>query len=135
MVDPRQAEALQLAMGHGSISLAMRNPLDRYPVDVDATVLSEGRLAKLGSALTPSVFATKKDSAASAEGKTIKIISTTGKDSLGQEDSGEVLYLGEKRKANSSPQWAVTVIRGHNVSEEELEIAKREFVPQTDAEK
>jgi len=115
MVDPRQAEALQLAMGHGSISLAMRNPLDRYPVNVDATVLSEGRLAKLGSAPTPSVFASKKDR-------------------IGQGSSDGTVFLGDQRQANLSPQWGVTVIRGRDVSEEELEIAKREFIPQTDAE-
>jgi len=33
LVDPRQAEALQLASGHGTIALALRNPMDMAVVD------------------------------------------------------------------------------------------------------
>ena len=55
MVDSKQAEALQLAMEHGTISLAMRNPKDAHLVDRDATLLSEGRLAQLAEILAPTV--------------------------------------------------------------------------------
>lgn len=55
MVDSKQAEALQLAMEHGAISLAMRNPKDARVVDRDATLLSEGRLAQLAEILAPTV--------------------------------------------------------------------------------
>jgi len=53
MVDSRQAEALQLAIEHGSISLAMRNPSDIDTAMSDATLLSEGKLAQLAQLLSP----------------------------------------------------------------------------------
>jgi pilus assembly protein CpaB len=55
MVDSKQAEALQLAMEHGNISLALRNPNDSEKIDRDATLLSQGRLAQLAELLDPSV--------------------------------------------------------------------------------
>lgn len=55
MVDSRQAEALQLAMEHGEISLAMRNPSDDDTAISDATLLSEGKLAQLAQLLAPKV--------------------------------------------------------------------------------
>lgn len=58
MVDANQAEALQLGMEHGQISLAMRNPRDEEKGDQDATLLSEGRLAQLAKLLDPTVNAT-----------------------------------------------------------------------------
>ncbi|MEX0655094.1 MAG: Flp pilus assembly protein CpaB [Phycisphaeraceae bacterium] len=42
LVDPKQAQVLQLAMAHGSVSLAMRNPLDgEKPTTPVTTWLSE----------------------------------------------------------------------------------------------
>jgi len=58
MVDANQAEALQLGMEHGQISLAMRNPRDEEKGDQDATLLSEGRLAQLAKLLDPTVNVT-----------------------------------------------------------------------------
>ena len=58
MVDANQAEALQLGMEHGQISLAMRNPRDELKGDQDATLLSEGRLAQLAKLLDPTVNVT-----------------------------------------------------------------------------
>ncbi|MBI4558841.1 MAG: Flp pilus assembly protein CpaB [Candidatus Hydrogenedentes bacterium] len=55
MVDSNQAEALQLAMEYGVITLAMRNPHDSAPVDEDATLLSGGRLAQYARLLDPMV--------------------------------------------------------------------------------
>jgi len=62
MVDSRQAEALQLAMEHGAISLAMRNPKDTDFADRDATLLSEGRLAQLAEILAPTVSTNEEHS-------------------------------------------------------------------------
>jgi pilus assembly protein CpaB len=41
MVNPRQAEALQLAMKHGTLSLGMRNPLDATGGNRKPTVLAD----------------------------------------------------------------------------------------------
>ncbi|MEX0745878.1 MAG: Flp pilus assembly protein CpaB [Phycisphaeraceae bacterium] len=56
MVDSEQAKALQLALEHGTVTLAMRNPLDGEAVARDATVLSGGRLAQLATMLDPNAL-------------------------------------------------------------------------------
>lgn len=61
LVDSRQAEALQLAVKFGAISLAMRNPTDHLMIDTDATLLSEGRLARLAEIMGPAVMSNDKD--------------------------------------------------------------------------
>jgi len=136
MVDSRQAEALQLAMENGHISLAMRNPLDKRPVDVDATVLSQGRLAKLGSLLTPSVAAQESNGwleardvvslAADSEGPNLAdqdVFSEQSKSSTHLRKLFAGDWSVEDRGTKLSPQWEVTVIRGREVTEEVLDVA------------
>lgn len=55
MVDSKQAEALQLGVQQGNISLAMRNPADVAVANSDATLLAEGQLAQLAKILAPKV--------------------------------------------------------------------------------
>lgn len=55
LVNTKQAEALQLAMKFGQISLTMRNPSDEDTVDDEATLLSEGIMAELATLLGTSV--------------------------------------------------------------------------------
>jgi pilus assembly protein CpaB len=120
MVDPKQAEALQLATENGMISLALRNPLDKGPVDTEATVLSQGRLAQLGSAMTTAVMAGSEGVGTSApptsgptSGPGVK---TEGaKVSLQKEGSGET-------PSKSRESWPVTVIRGSQVEQEDLDM-------------
>ncbi|KPK86351.1 MAG: hypothetical protein AMJ81_01530 [Phycisphaerae bacterium SM23_33] len=57
LVSPKQAEALQLAASNGTLSLAMRNPLDVASTDKRATVLSELSdefLSRLAEMIQPS---------------------------------------------------------------------------------
>jgi pilus assembly protein CpaB len=51
LLDPAQAQALQLAQERGVISLAMRNPMDRVAVDAEPTMLRDlvGLNARLAS--------------------------------------------------------------------------------------
>jgi pilus assembly protein CpaB len=111
MVDTRQAEALQLAMDFGKITLAMRNPLDQRAGDSDAMVLSQGRLAMAGELLGPSVFRSGGDAN-----------SQDPNQSTSEAASAEQLsrLFGEGK---GSPQWQVTVIRGKDVKEEVVEIS------------
>jgi Flp pilus assembly protein CpaB len=105
MVDTRQAEALQLAMDSGKISLAMRNPLDQKTVDTEGMVLSQGRLSMTGELLSPSVYAA---SAADANGAS---------ENTAAENAEQLNRLfGEGLRG--SPQWEMTVIRGKEVKEE-----------------
>lgn len=57
LVTPKQAEALQLALQFGKISFAMRNPQDEETFRQEVTLLSQGRLAQMGSILGASVDA------------------------------------------------------------------------------
>ena len=102
MVDSKQAEALQLAVTYGRISLAMRNPLDKSPIDSEATLLSQGRLAKLGSALNPTDL--------TAQGEKDQM--------MGEPPETKEVLPPEK------PSWSMTVIRGTDVKEQDLVIQK-----------
>jgi hypothetical protein len=42
----KQAEALQLAIGNGSITLSIRNPLDKNEFDEYPSILNKGRLTR-----------------------------------------------------------------------------------------
>jgi pilus assembly protein CpaB len=59
LVDTKQAEALQLAQENGTITLSIRNPVDKKEFDEDPTVLKKGKLTTGGTDLTASV---KKES-------------------------------------------------------------------------
>ena len=106
MVDPKQAEALQLATENGMISLALRNPLDKSPVDTEATVLSQGRLAQLGSAMTTAVLAGSEGVGTSAP-PTGDLTSGPG---------------AQEAPSKSRESWPVTVIRGNQVKQEDLDM-------------
>jgi len=108
LVDPEQAEALQLAMENGNISLAVRNPLDKRPVDTDVTVLNENNLASLGSIMEPTVLRHEDNSIDSAK---------ETDDLLGR-----------------SPQWNVTIIRGREITDQGVKVPTDELVP-TDSQK
>jgi pilus assembly protein CpaB len=116
MVDPKQAEALQLAADNGSIALAIRNPLDKNLVDMEATILSQGRLANSGSALTPAVLSVMQ----TEQGLLAR---------QAREDSpsdanipGPQPKPDEEHQIRQSPRWGVSVIRGRETNFEELAI-------------
>lgn len=108
LVDPKQAEALQLASENGSIALAMRNPLDKTPVSPEATVLSRGKLSQLGSLLGANVQSALRD--------------------VGDRDGVEVVPAIAERTTTSvrrePSHWGVTVIRGSRVEEAEVKLAE-----------
>jgi len=127
MVDSRQAEALQLAVDYGQVSLAIRNPLDKSPVDIDATVLSQGRLARLGSELTPAVLAATEtnhllkqpfDANSPAE-------QTEGQDTEGPPKLTPTEVKSYEALSAEKPSWLVTVIRGSEVKQQEIECATK----------
>jgi pilus assembly protein CpaB len=140
MVDPKQAEALQLAMENGSISLSLRNPLDRKMFELEGSVLSEGRLARLGSMLTPTVLPTvPNNQVISAEPKQplstdnpqVQSINTNNSP---QENSitgifGAKMPVPQPQSINKYPirqnsRWGVTVIRGRETKLEEFEASE-----------
>jgi hypothetical protein len=116
MVDSKQAEALQLAADNGSIALAIRNPLDKNKVDMEATILSQGRLANSGSALTSAVLATvqveQDESAEQAQGDS----------PFDMNVPVQKPKSNEEYEIRQSPRWGITVIRGRETKLEELAI-------------
>ncbi len=121
MVDPKQAEALQLATDHGQISLSLRNPLDKSPVDTEATVLSQGRLAQLGSAMTAAVLADEDKTDANEITTTNYLAETdTQTETDTQRISGKRNY--DEISAKGKLSWPVTVIRGTQIQQEDLDM-------------
>ena len=131
MVDPRQAEALQLATNYGSISMAMRNPLDKELVTADATVLSQGRMAKLGSLLAPVVLSDEQKKTlmlharVSEEDTDIPAGADTSVsvDTIQGSSGLDALFGGNEAQAGSSSRWGVSVIRGREATVEELDMS------------
>ena len=106
MVDSQQGEALQLAMEHGVISLALRNPKDTGLVDRDATLLSGGRLAQLAEMLAPTIFSadaqnpSKPDTATEVEQPSVEVVAETPQD------------IRPERTSAATRQFEVAIIRG-----------------------
>ncbi|MAE68056.1 MAG: Flp pilus assembly protein CpaB [Phycisphaeraceae bacterium] len=86
MVDSGQAKTLQLAMEHGAVSLALRNPADDKSATDDATVLRDGKLESFDA-----MFDVFDD---------------------GQEEPEAALMFGDGPEPEQDPVWQTTVIRG-----------------------
>ncbi len=121
MVDNRQAEALQLAMNQGKITLAMRNPLDQKSVESEPMVLSEGKMARLGQLLAPSVFAATPDSNNMLQDPNRAYDPSRITEEQNAEQLRRLFSEGGK-----SGQWEVTVIRGRDVKDEAVAITEEE---------
>ncbi|UCC97448.1 MAG: Flp pilus assembly protein CpaB [Phycisphaerales bacterium] len=129
LVDSKQAEALQLAVDNGSsISLAIRNPLDKSQIHMEGTVLSQGRLADLGSLLTPAVLGPGEKQDALLQQQPIPDIPQQG-----QADNTSATDLPEPQpkpdegyQTRQYPRWGVTVIRGRETKTEELAVSGNE---------
>ncbi len=125
MVDSRQAEALQLAMEHGTVSLALRNPGDEAISDSEATLLAEGKLAQLAELLAPKVSGGERNGQTSSEyeflGSEIRLAATpeSGSSALqplpGTTPAPTAATPGAPADAaHSQRYWEVEVIRGLN---------------------
>jgi len=98
-LDTKQAEALQVAAERGTISVTMRNPLDKMAVDPNPTVINSGKLTRRGDYIDPIVHA--------KGGKVSQPVGGSG--SAGEPESSA---------------WEVKVIRGRKVTDEEIQTKK-----------
>ncbi|MHC4741903.1 MAG: Flp pilus assembly protein CpaB [Planctomycetota bacterium] len=128
MVDPRQAEALQLASGQGTISLALRNPLDTTPVDTEAMVLSQGRLAELGSAMAAAVI-TDETNNGNVEGNEAPENETIFGSAMSTGSDGGTAAAKPASQKNvreavnkGKLSWPVKIIRGTKVQQQDLDL-------------
>lgn len=111
MVDPAQAEGLQLAAEHGRISLAMRNPLDTTEADTKSTVLNQGRLAQSGSTMKSSVLHQNLPERFLGEGF--------------EEGDGSAEGGSYEAAPADGVSWPMTVIRGVQVEKQELAMPEK----------
>jgi pilus assembly protein CpaB len=146
LVNPKQAEALQLAAENGSVSLTIRNPLDMELVHIEGTVLSQGKLANLGSVLTVFPDSKRKPVTPGQQEETEDANSPFGDaTNIVTEDSfepGTNIVKDkpaslEEYRVRQIPRWGVTVIRGTDTKLEELVVSKPEAADsdEADAEK
>ena len=120
MVSARQAEALQLAMEHGAISLAMRNPADNEVYHSEATLLSDGMLAQLAELMTASVPGDEQ--AASSDVELAAIEPVVGDPSSSEDVVLATAQLRGSVSSEMSPResnaWRVEIIRGLDSTEQ-----------------
>jgi len=139
LVDTKQAEALQLAIENGNISLSIRNPLDKEIFELEGTVLSQGRLAHLGSMLTPTVLSTAQNERDMSMEQQLRTNNPQGQPMTNNpQDPAQsgLIYdpnipaqqpkTAEKYQVRQSPRWGVTVIRGSQTKVEEFETSESE---------
>ena len=130
MVDTKQAEALQLAVENGTISLSIRNPLDKNLFELEGTVLSQGRLAHLGSMLTPTVLSTAQNERDMSMEQQLRTNNqqeqAQSKTIIDANIPTQQPQSAEKYETRQSPRWGVTVIRGSQTKVEEFETSESE---------
>jgi pilus assembly protein CpaB len=61
LVEPKQAEALQLAAENGSLTMSLRNPNDKRAFALDGSVLNRGSFVKSGSRVPSTVESTSSN--------------------------------------------------------------------------
>lgn len=133
LVNQKQAEALQLAVDNGTISLAFRNPLDKRMGETDATVLNQGQLANLSSLLTPEILAAaqkaKQREEEEREWLESQIVASSDPNATPQAaPSGMPGFApaSQDYQAPKSPRWGITVIRGTQTKTEEFDLSGSE---------
>jgi hypothetical protein len=109
-------------------------------VDMEATVLSQGRLANLGSILTPAVFSSNQNILNEQASLAEQLLVQGDTQDQTQEESdtdimGQRLISDETYKIQQYPRWGVTVIRGREATVEELDIQQGESAAEATAKK
>ena len=123
-----------MAIENGNITLSVRNPLDKENFELEGTVLSQGRLAHLGSVLTPTVLPSVRRELDLQEEQSInndnQLVQPNTDNPDGQTQSGLIYDPNipvkrpksvDKNQNRQSPRWGVTVIRGRQTKVEEFE--------------
>lgn len=130
LVDQKQAEALQVLADNGNISLTIRNPLDKSVGDMQATVLSQGQLARLSSLLTAEGVAAPQKERAMRDWLAAQVLGVEKSNGLvdGNDTSSTPMPAVTTQPPVESqtpkrPRWGVEVIRGRETKTEEFDVA------------
>lgn len=133
LVDSKQAEALQLAVDNGNISLAVRNPLDKSLGEMEATVLNQGQMAAFGSALTPEILAATQKARQKEQEQNWLQSQIVAPGDVGEKEQAEPSVAPAQRpqpnqdyQVPKHPRWGITVIRGRETKTEEFDVSRSE---------
>ena len=107
LVNARQAEALQLADQYGTVSLAMRNPMDASKDREEGTLLNGGQLAKLAGLLSSVVTGEETEIEEDLLGPAVQTEPVAPKDEVAVAPAAP-----QPVAPPPIPQWVITVIRG-----------------------
>jgi pilus assembly protein CpaB len=108
LVDPTQANTLQLAMEQGTLSLALRNPLDAANNDRDAVSIQQ----LLGDAVSPPKARVATDEVPKWGVEAMQAIATLKEMASRPTTRPAEAVVGPPKPP---PNWEVTVIRGDSV--------------------
>ncbi|HUV67353.1 MAG TPA: Flp pilus assembly protein CpaB [Sedimentisphaerales bacterium] len=131
LVDPKQAEALQVLADNGNISLTIRNPLDKTKGDMQTMVLSQGQLARLSSLLTAEGVAAPQRERELQDWLASQILAPKDANEAPQGDGTSSVpamqpRFEEQYQSAPNPRWGVTVIRGKETKTEEFDVQTSE---------
>ena len=132
-VAARQAAALQLALQKGTLGLAMRNPTDKGLNPMEPMIVKEGQLTAASESLDPQTLALVSSiqrvlnpspvlDPNAVRSATVGSIGPTAGDpstTINTPSGGDLETIAGFKRRRSA--WQVTVIRGQNVEETELE--------------
>ena len=116
MVNPEQAEALQLATEHGEISLALRNPLDEEVVPSRGVILSDlsQDVARRLAELAATELSTTSLGPESVEKTPAVLGSSLSNDLDGVTNDGGETESSVPDVEEPKPVWTMMIMRGRN---------------------
>lgn len=136
LVDTKQAEGLQLAVDNGTISLSIRNPLDKKEFETEGSVLNQDRLAQRGDVLEPTVQPLVENASKLLQDDPNQPGQESKSDNPQKKDTqmtipGIVLPGQENKQSGNtrfrkSFRWPVEVLRGREKTVEEFEAEESE---------
>jgi pilus assembly protein CpaB len=130
LVDTKQAEGLLLAVENGSISLSLRNPLDKNnEFETDGTKLDKNRLGELGEAMDPTLL--NKDNESNLMNQRNQGVDSNNQQQQGTDTTatGKVVPQQTKNwtvKPRKKVTWSVEQIRGPKTDVKEFEAEEGE---------
>jgi pilus assembly protein CpaB len=109
LVDTKQTKILQLAMGEGTLSLAMRNPLDGTNADSEHVGMTD-----ITGAEAPELAAGQKPANSPVQQALIDFL-TAIKEKTQSSSAAAAAAAAVQNAEPPKPQWQITIMRGDSV--------------------
>jgi pilus assembly protein CpaB len=121
LVEPKQAEALQLAAENGSLTMSLRNPNDKRAFALDGSLLNRSSFVKSGSRVTSTVESTSPNGDYEfAEQQRWDPNDPNGERLTPDNPGGESMFRGPAPAAPIRGRWEVELILGRQKKVEEF---------------